>query len=70
MTIERRAPTPTEADMRAEIARARLQLVGTADALRRQFRETWDVRSWVRRRPGLTLCIAFGAGVWLGTRHP
>jgi len=67
MTLERRS-RPTEAELREEIERARSQVVGTAQALRRQLHDTWDVGHWVARRPGLTLGIAFAAGLWLGIR--
>jgi hypothetical protein len=69
MTVERRARPPTEAELREEIERARSQVVGTAHALRRQLHDTWDVRHWVARRPGLTLGIAFATGLWLGIRR-
>jgi hypothetical protein len=44
-------------------------VVDTAQALRRQLHDIWDVRQWVARRPGLTLGIAFTAGLWLGIRR-
>ncbi len=70
MTVEHGdRPPPTEAEVREEIARARRQVVGTALALRRQLHDTWDVRHWVGRRPGLTLGVAFAAGLWLGIRR-
>lgn len=68
MTIQRSAP-PTEAELRLEIERTRTQVVDTAQALRRQLHDIWDVRHWVARRPGLTLGIAFAAGLWLGIRR-
>jgi hypothetical protein len=43
--------------------------VDTAQALRRQLHDIWDVRHWVARRPGITLGIAFAAGLWLGIRR-
>jgi hypothetical protein len=61
--------TPGELELRAEIERTRSQVVGTAQALRRQLNDFWDVRHWVARRPGLTLGIAFTAGLWLGIRR-
>ena len=68
MTLSR--PTPrTEAELREDIERARTQVVDTAQALRRQLHDIWDVRQWVSRRPGLTLGVAFIAGVWLGIRR-
>jgi hypothetical protein len=67
MTLERRS-RPTEAELREELERARSQVVGTAQALRRQLHDSWDVGQWVARRPGLTLGVAFAAGLWLGIR--
>lgn len=69
MTIARRTGPQTEAEIREEIARARTQVVDTAQALRRQLHDIWDVRHWVARRPGLTLGVAFAAGLWLGIRR-
>ena len=69
MTVEHGSRPPTEAELREEIERARTQVVGTAHALRRQLHDTWDVRQWVARRPGLCLGIAFAAGLWLGIRR-
>ena len=58
----------TEAELREEIARARTQVADTAQALKQQL-EVWDIRHWVARRPGLSLGIAFGVGLWLGIRR-
>jgi ElaB/YqjD/DUF883 family membrane-anchored ribosome-binding protein len=58
----------TESELREEIARTRTQVADTAQALRRRL-QIWDVRHWVVRRPGLSLGIAFGAGLWLGIRR-
>jgi ElaB/YqjD/DUF883 family membrane-anchored ribosome-binding protein len=60
---------PTESELRAELERTRTQVVDTAQALRRQLHDIWDVRQWVARRPGLALGIAFTAGLWLGIRR-
>ena len=68
MTLSRSGPR-SEAELREEIERARTQVVDTAQALRRQLHDIWDVRHWVARRPGLTLGIAFAAGLWLGIRR-
>jgi hypothetical protein len=68
VTLSRPAPR-TEAELRQEIERARTQVVDTAQALKRQLHDVWDVRSWVVRRPGLCLGIAFTAGLWLGIRR-
>jgi len=64
-----RSEAKSEAELREEIERTRTQVVDTAQALRRQLHDIWDVRHWVARRPGLTLGIAFAAGLWLGTRR-
>jgi len=69
MTVEHGSRPPTEAELREEIERARVQVAGTAQALRQQLHDTWDLRHWVARRPGLTLGIAFAAGLWLGIRR-
>ena len=70
MTVERRSrPARSEAEVREELERARSQVVGTAHALKRRLHDTWDVRQWVARRPGLTLGIAFAAGLVLGIRR-
>jgi ElaB/YqjD/DUF883 family membrane-anchored ribosome-binding protein len=58
----------TEAELREEIARTRTQVADTAQALRRQL-QIWDVRHWVAQRPGLSLGVAFGVGLWLGIRR-
>jgi hypothetical protein len=68
MTISR-SDRRSEAELRQEIERARSQVLGTAQALRRQLHDIWDVRHWVTRRPGLTLGIAFATGLWLGVRR-
>jgi len=69
MTLERRPPRPSEASLREEMERTRAQLVDTASALGRSLRDTWRPGFWVRRHPGLTLGIAFAAGLWLGIRR-
>lgn len=68
MTLSRSSPV-SEAQVREEIERARSQVVDTAQALRRQLHDIWDVRHWVARRPAVTLGIAFAAGLWLGFRR-
>jgi hypothetical protein len=68
VTLSRSTPR-TEAELREDIERARTQVVDTAQALRRQLHDIWDPRHWVSRRPGLTLGVAFLAGVWLGIRR-
>lgn|GEM_PF-404262 len=68
MTISR-SEAKSEAELREEIERTRTQVVDTAQALRRQLHDIWDVRHWVARRPGITLGFAFAAGLWLGIRR-
>ena len=68
MTISR-SEAKSEAELREEIERTRTQAVDTAQALRRQLHDIWDVRHWVARRPGITLGFAFAAGLWLGIRR-
>jgi ElaB/YqjD/DUF883 family membrane-anchored ribosome-binding protein len=68
VTLSRSSPR-SGAELREEIERARTQVVDTAQALRRQLHDIWDVRQWVARRPALTLGIAFAAGLWLGIRR-
>jgi hypothetical protein len=72
MTLERSAPPETEEQLRASLSRAREQVLGTADALRREVANAWDVRRWVRRHPALLLGAAFVFGAWAGSRrrHP
>jgi hypothetical protein len=67
MTLARKPPS--EAELRVEIDRTRAQVLDTAQALRRQLNDIWDLGHWVARRPGLTLGIAFAAGLWLGIRR-
>ena len=69
MTLERTAPAETEAELRASISRAREQVLGTADALRREVKDAWDVRRWIRRHPALVLGAAFIFGTWAGSRR-
>ncbi len=67
MTLARKPPG--EAELRADIERTRAQVLDTAEALRRQMHDIWSPAHWVARRPGLTLGIAFAAGLWLGIRR-
>jgi ElaB/YqjD/DUF883 family membrane-anchored ribosome-binding protein len=68
VTLSRTGPR-SEAELREELERTRTQVVGTAQALRRQLHDIRDPRQWVARRPWLTLGIAFAAGLWLGIRR-
>ena len=68
MTLSRTGPRG-EAAVREELERARTQVLDTAQALRRQLHDSWDLGHWVARRPGLMLGVAFTAGLWLGIRR-
>jgi hypothetical protein len=56
-------------EVRAEIARAREQIVASMDALRREVSMRTDWRQWVREHPGVCLTGAFLVGLWLGSRR-
>jgi hypothetical protein len=53
----------------AEIARTRLRVADSLQALRQEIGRWSDWREWVRRRPLPFLCGAFLMGVLLGSRH-
>ena len=69
MTLERTAPPPDEAELRASISRARAQVQGTAHALRQEVKQAWDIRRWVQRHPAIVLGAAFLVGTWAGSRR-
>jgi hypothetical protein len=69
MTLERIAPVADEAELRESISRARAQVLGTADAIRQEVKQAWDIRRWVRRHPVLVLGTAFMFGAWVGSRR-
>lgn len=52
----------------AEIERTRERLIASALTLQRELGRASDWREWVRRKPGLTLGLAFGIGVLIGRR--
>jgi hypothetical protein len=52
----------------AEIERTRERLIASAMTLQRELGRASDWREWVRRKPGLTLALAFGIGVLIGRR--
>lgn len=52
----------------ADIARARQQVALSITDLQRQIARTVDWREWVRRKPGLTIGVAFGLGLLFGRR--
>ena len=53
----------------AKLARARDGVALSMSALQQEIRRTFDWREWVRRKPGMTLALAFGLGVLLGRRN-
>jgi len=60
----------------AELARAgtelehiRDQFVVSIGSLEREVTRALDWREWVRRKPAITLCLAFGLGTFLGRRN-
>lgn len=55
-------------EVRADIARARVELADAAQALRTQVAEKIDWRTWVRENPGPVLIGAFALGFWIGYR--
>jgi hypothetical protein len=57
------------ARLRADISRTREALVDTAEELRHTVKTNLDWRTWVGRHPALTLGLALGVGVWLGSRR-
>jgi hypothetical protein len=68
-------PTDTLEEMDSEVMRAAAQLDYTRDqfvlsmsALEREVTRTLDWRQWVRRRPDVALCLAFGLGLFIGRR--
>jgi hypothetical protein len=60
---------PELLDLETQIADAREKVALSANALQRQLTEATDWRQWVRRRPALTLALAFGLGLTLGRRR-
>jgi hypothetical protein len=69
MTLERSAPVADEVELRASISRARAQVLDTADALRQEVKDAWNVRWWIRRHPRLVLGAALVFGAWAGSRR-
>jgi hypothetical protein len=58
----------TLADARAEIARTRDEVALSVVELQRELARTADWRTWVARKPILSLSLAFGFGFALGHR--
>jgi ElaB/YqjD/DUF883 family membrane-anchored ribosome-binding protein len=57
------------AELRAEIERTRADLVVSVSALREEVAARTDWREWVRRRPLMSVGIAFTIGYLLGERR-
>jgi hypothetical protein len=53
---------------RAEIARTRDEVALSVVALQRELAQTTDWRTWVARKPILSLALAFGVGFAIGRR--
>ncbi|XXF75766.1 DUF3618 domain-containing protein [Myxococcaceae bacterium GXIMD 01537] len=64
-----KAEARTPAELRAEIERTRADLLTSVTALREEVSARTDWREWVRRRPLLTVGLAFTVGFWLGDRR-
>jgi hypothetical protein len=52
-----------------DLARSRDQFVVSMGVLEQEVTRTLDWRQWVRRRPGMALCLAFGLGLFVGRRR-
>ena len=59
----------TEAEIRAEIERAREQIHSSVAALRQEVAIAMDWRAWVRARPLFCVGAAFAVGLYLGLRR-
>ncbi len=68
-------PTEREQGLDSELTRANADLERTRERfvvsmgeLEHEVTRTLDWREWVRRKPGMALCLAFGLGIFLGRR--
>jgi hypothetical protein len=52
----------------ADLACSRERFALSMGALEQKITRTFDWREWVRRRPGMTLALAFALGAFLGRR--
>jgi hypothetical protein len=52
----------------AELACSRERLASSMEALEQEITRAMDWREWVRRKPGVTLALAFALGAFLGRR--
>lgn len=59
--------TPDE--LRADIERTRADLITSVSALREEVAARTDWREWVRRRPLMSVGLAFTVGYLLGKRR-
>lgn len=59
----------TEAQIRAEIERAREQIHSSVAALKQEVAVVTDWREWVRARPLFCIGAAVAAGFYLGYRR-
>jgi len=66
---EAKAEGRTPAELRAEIERTRADLITSVSALREEVAARADWREWVRRRPLMSVGIAFTVGYLLGERR-
>jgi hypothetical protein len=67
--------TDTTTEVNSALAHASMQLEHTREqfvvsmgALEAEVARSLDWRQWVRRKPGLVVCLAFGLGLFLGHR--
>ena len=60
---------PALQDARAEIERTRDEVALSVVALQRELVRTTDWRTWVARKPVLSLSLAFGIGYVIGHRR-
>lgn len=65
--LKRESRTPAE--LRAEIERTRADLMISVTALREEVAARADWREWVRRRPLVSVGLAFTLGYLLGERR-
>lgn len=60
----------TVEEVRADLERARSQVVNSALAIRQEVALRTDWRAWVRQRPALCLAGAALIGFLIGSRRP
>jgi hypothetical protein len=52
----------------AELDQMREEFVVSMTALECKITRTFGWREWVRRKPAIILCLAFGLGIFVGSR--